>query len=76
MGPLGNLPASLLQNVLKAQMVPSTPLKTVTKPATTNAPSKMDISAALNATSPMLSMPDLGSNQLAGKKRKLDTDNN
>ena len=77
MGPLGNLPASLLQNVLKAQMVPSTPLKTLTKSATTSAPTKMDIGATLTATSPMLSMPDLagGSNQLAGKKRKLDNDN-
>ena len=84
MGSLANIPASLLQNVLKAQIVPSN--KTLqTKPTAsiiTTRPSgiqiKTDIGAAATTTagSPMLSMPDIaGVNQTAGKKRKLDSDN-
>jgi len=60
-------------------MLPSAPAKTVTKPMSTgSAQTKIDISTtALSATSPMLSMPDLAGSgsQLAGKKRKLDSDN-
>lgn len=82
MGSFANIPASLLQNVLKAQIVPSN--KTLqTKPiASTSRPSgiqiKTDTGTANNtiAGSPMLSMPDIaGVNQAAGKKRKLDSDN-
>ena len=86
MGSLGNIPASLLQNVLKAQIVPSN--KTLqTKPTTSNVtarPTGIQVKLDANTTapttstaaSPMLSMPDIaGVNQMAGKKRKLDADN-
>ena len=82
MGSLANIPASLLQNVLKAQIVPSNKtLQTkLTSSIVTTRPSgiqmKTDIGAATTAGSPMLSMPDIaGVNQAAGKKRKLDSDN-
>ena len=85
MGSLGNIPASLLQNVLKAQIVPSN--KTLqTKPTASNVatrPTGIQIKLDANTTpststagSPMLSMPDIaGVNQMAGKKRKLEADN-
>lgn len=85
MGSLANIPASLLQNVLKAQIVPSN--KTLqNKPTTsivTTRPAGIQIktdtgtaTATTTAGSPMLSMPDIaGVNQMAGKKRKLDSDN-
>lgn len=84
MGSLANIPASLLQNVLKAQIVPSN--KTLqTKPTTSTGTARpagvpMKVEAGITTTntagSPMLSMPDIaGVNQMAGKKRKLDSDN-
>lgn len=83
MGSLANIPASLLQNVLKAQIVPSnktlqskptTSTVVVTRP--TGIHIKTDVGTATTAGSPMLSMPDIaGVNQMAGKKRKLEDDN-
>lgn len=83
MGSLANIPASLLQNVLKAQMVPSN--KTLpTKPAASTSisrPAGVQIKTetgmtTTTANSPMLSMPNIaGTNQMTGQKRKLDNDN-
>ena len=82
MGSLANIPASLLQNVLKAQIVPSNktlqnkPTASIVTTRPTGIQIKTDASVATTAGSPMLSMPDIaGVNQMAGKKRKLDSDN-
>ena len=79
MGSLANIPASLLQNVLKAQIVPSNktlqnkPTASIVTTRPTGIQIKTDTSVATTAGSPMLSMPDIAG--IAGKKRKLDSDN-
>lgn len=82
MGSLANIPASLLQNVLKAQIVPSNkmlqnkPTTSIVTTRPTGIQIKTDSGMVTTAGSPMLSMPNIaGVNQMAGKKRPLESDN-